>query len=90
MDIKIGAKIMAYDSRSPKFYPATIIDIKPPHDHKQSEWRVLVHYDGWKSKWDSWIPANEDWIKSSSASIWRDGMSNCCNTKSFSWVKEFG
>lgn len=37
-------------------YEAKILDIQPAEDG--DGWRYKIHYKGWKSSWDDWVPAD--------------------------------
>ncbi|KAK0740536.1 MRG-domain-containing protein [Schizothecium vesticola] len=37
-------------------YEAKILDIQPAED--SDGWRYKIHYKGWKSSWDDWVPAD--------------------------------
>mmetsp|Transcript_11850 Transcript_11850/g.15553 ORF Transcript_11850/g.15553 Transcript_11850/m.15553 type:complete len:141 (+) Transcript_11850:91-513(+) len=34
------------------YYPATVLQVR----FRKNEWRFKVHYLGWNSRWDQWLP----------------------------------
>ncbi|KAK3095742.1 hypothetical protein FSP39_018426 [Pinctada imbricata] len=53
---KKGERVEAMDFMN-KWYPAKIVDIE------EDEQSVMIHFDGWNSRYDEWVPMTSEKLR---------------------------